>query len=81
LETGGFSTELGDFSLVHLEEWGYLRLFATETSLTTQVHISLIKNYVVLFQVYPRCNFLSLAVHPELGWRNVRHSDHSSMGY
>ena len=36
LETGGFSTQLGNFSLVQLQDWGYLRLFATETTLTTQ---------------------------------------------
>ena len=37
LESGGFSTSLGNFSISHLEDWGYLRVFATESTLTTQV--------------------------------------------
>lgn len=37
LESGGFSTSFGNFSLVHVENWGYLRVYATETELTTEV--------------------------------------------
>eukprot|EP00042_Codosiga_hollandica_P031311 m.189441 g.189441 ORF g.189441 m.189441 type:complete len:738 (-) comp53605_c0_seq1:112-2325(-) len=36
LETGGFSPALGDWSLVQLEQWGYNRIFATESTLTIQ---------------------------------------------
>ena len=37
LETGGFSDQFGNYSLVHLEEWGYLRVQATEATLSMQV--------------------------------------------
>ena len=36
LESGGFSDSFGNFSLVHIEQWGYLRVFATAETLTTQ---------------------------------------------
>ncbi len=36
LETGGFSPMLGSWSLVQLEQWGYSKLEATETTLSLQ---------------------------------------------
>ena len=36
LEAGGFSDTFGNYSVAHVDNWGYLRVFATETTLTTQ---------------------------------------------
>ena len=37
LETTGFSDTLGDWSLMHTENWGYARFIATAESMTAEV--------------------------------------------
>jgi hypothetical protein len=37
LEAGGFSNQFGNYSLVQKDDWGYLRVYATETTLNVQV--------------------------------------------
>lgn len=39
LETGGFSDTLGNFSIAHIQDFGYLRVFATDEQMQIQVHL------------------------------------------
>ena len=36
LESGGFSNSLGNFSVVQSDNWGYLRVYASDESMTVQ---------------------------------------------
>ena len=40
LEVQGFSSTFGDWSLAHIRDWGYLRMFATDASIKLQVSAS-----------------------------------------
>jgi hypothetical protein len=49
LEQGGFSSDIGEWSVSHINDWGYLRIASTETEMNIQFVLN--RNGVVYDEV------------------------------